>query len=67
MILYCLRLQAMLKVLEDYCRKWRFEVNVKKSKVMVCAEGEEGDHGVSRWMIDGKDMERISEHKYVGV
>src|SRR6185295_10414137 len=34
---------------------------------MVCAEGEEGDHGVSRWMFDGKDMERISEYKYVGV
>src|SRR4051812_16334427 len=28
-------LQAMLGILEEYCRKWRFEVNVGKSKVMV--------------------------------
>src|SRR6201999_2589578 len=39
-ILLCLRSQAkncrMWHLLEEYCKKWRFEVNVDKSKVMVC-------------------------------
>ena len=50
------RLQEMLRVLEEYCKKWRFEINVKKSKVMVCGwnaglQGEEGggSMGEQRW------------------
>ena len=29
-------LQEMLGGLEEYCYKWRFEVNTKKSQVMIC-------------------------------
>ena len=39
-------LQQMLNVLEEYCGEWRFEINVGKSKVMVCGRdvvGEEVD------------------------
>ena len=40
-------LQKMLEVLQSYSQKWRFEINVGKSNVMVCAaksllEGENG-------------------------
>ena len=39
-------LQGMLDVLEEYCRKWRFEINVGKSKGMVCGpERREEDEG----------------------
>lgn len=60
-------LQEMLDVLAEYCKKWRFEINVKKSKVMVCGrkgvlEGETGS-----WSFDGKEVERVRTYKYVGV
>ena len=51
-------LQRMLVTLEEYCRKWRFEV-----KVMVCGGEDEGE----RWYFEGKEMERVPVYKYVGV
>ena len=43
------KLQEMLDVMEEYCRKWRFEINVGKSKVMVVG----GDDGEGRWWYKG--------------
>ena len=56
-------LQRMLEVLEVYCKKWRFETNVGKSKVMVVGGGEEE----GEWRYGGKVMGRVAEYKYVGV
>ena len=60
-------LQKMLEVLQSYSQKWRFEINVGKSKVMVCASKSllEGENGT--WHYGGKCMERVREYKYVGV
>jgi hypothetical protein len=49
--------------LEEYARKWRFEINVGKSKVMVCGEGGEGE----KWWFGGRELERVGEYKYLGV
>lgn len=56
-------LQRMLEMLEEYCKQWRFEINVGKSKVMVVGGGEEE----GEWRYGGKEMGRVSEYKYVGV
>src|SRR5690348_14130604 len=56
----------MLIVLEEYCHKWRFEVNVKKSKVMVCGSPQIANESGS-WSFGGKLVDRVSEYKYVGV
>jgi hypothetical protein len=61
------QLQQMLTVLEEYCRKWRFEINVGKSKVMVCGSPKQREGVEGRWGFAGKEMERVSMYKYVGV
>ena len=62
------KLQNMWQLLEEYCKKWRCEVNVDKSKVMVCgtksALNTEEDFV---WKFCGKQVERVREYKYVGV
>jgi hypothetical protein len=61
------KLQEMLIVLEEYCHKWRFEVNVKKSKVMVCGSPQIIVNESGSWSFGGKLVDRVSEYKYVGV
>ena len=60
-------LQGMMDVLAEYSRKWRFEINVGKSKVMVCGPEAEPKEDEGRWEFWGKEMERVQEYKYVGV
>ena len=57
------QLQKMLEVMEGYCKKWRFEVNTKKSQVMVC--GEENEE--FEWMFNGKSLVKVDEYKYLGL
>ena len=60
-------LQDMLDVLAEYSKKWRFEINVGKSKVMVCGSKKmlKEEHG--KWMYGGEEIGRVTEYKYVGV
>jgi hypothetical protein len=58
-------LNDMLKVLEEYSRSWRFEINVDKSKVMVC--GGEKRKVTEVFVFGDKQMESVEEFKYVGV
>jgi hypothetical protein len=67
-------LREMMRVVTEYSRVWRFELSVKKTKVMVCGEarGEkvrrEGEGG---WWIGGERsggvVEEVTEFKYLGV
>ena len=54
-------LQEMLDVLEKYARKWRFEVNVKKSKVMVCGPKELREGKDAGWKFNGEEVERVAQ------
>ena len=56
-------LQEMLGGLEEYCYKWRFEVNTKKSQVMICGEGEVKNG----WWFNGKELEVVDKYKYLGL
>jgi hypothetical protein len=60
-------LQAMLGILEEYCRKWRFEVNVGKSKVMVCRPSAQVANEKVAMVFASKPMQQVNEYKYVGV
>src|ERR1700759_4513044 len=62
------KLQNMWHLLEEYCKKRRFEVDVDKSKLMVC--GTKGALNTEEdfvWKFCGKQVERVREYKYVGV
>jgi hypothetical protein len=61
------KLQDMLDVLSEYCMKWRFEVNVGKSKVMVCGKHDCTAQVVAKWFLADKEVERVRLYKYVGV
>jgi hypothetical protein len=56
-------LQAALDVLSDWCKLWRLQVNLKKSKVVL--------GGTSRMgkpiMYRGEPMEVVEEYMYLGV
>ena len=56
-------LDRMIQVCEEYARKWRFEFNVKKCKVMII----EGGVMEKSFKIEGKDVERVNFFKYLGV
>ena len=58
--------REMLGVLEEYCYKWRFEVNTKKSQVMVCG-CEEEELAQERFVFGGKELSKVEEYKYLGV
>ena len=61
------QLQLMLDVLSEYCKKWRFEINVGKSKVMVCGPSYIRENDDVVWSLCGGVLERVRVYKYVGV
>ena len=59
-------LQEMINVLEEYCKKWRFEINVGKSKVMVCGSKKQIQEEEMEWRYGQNEMGRVKKYKYVG-
>ena len=55
--------REMLCVLEEYCYKWRSEVNTKKSQVMACGSEEE-ELAQERFVFGGKELSKVEEYKY---
>ena len=58
-------LQQMLEVVQDYSRRWLFEVNVDKTKVLVFGSLAVGRHGF--WTCYGRRLEEKRSFKYLGV
>ena len=58
-------LQSMLTILHDYSKKWRFDVNVGKTKVVVFGAPEVGVSG--SWKCGEKEVEEKKVYKYLGV
>ncbi len=60
-------LQAMLDVVTVYARQWRFQLNHKKSNVVVmgtCAQKLQSASCV--WVLGGRRLELVNEYKYLG-
>jgi hypothetical protein len=52
-------LQEMLNLLSEYCRRWRFEINVGNSKVMVCGPRGLTTQVTDKWWLAGKGGEGL--------
>jgi len=60
------RLQKMLNVLEQFCKKWGLIVNLTKTKILVFRRG-----GIvkntEKWFYGGEKVECVKEYKYLGM
>jgi len=55
-------LNKLLDIVSEYARKWRFEVNISKSKYMVF--GKESKR--TKIKLNGEELERVECYKYLG-
>jgi len=53
----------LLKIVAEYARTWRFEINIQKSKYMIFGK----EHGPEVIIIDGEKLERVKSYKYLGL
>ena len=58
-------LQILLNRLGEYCRKWRMEVNIKKTKAMKFSGN--GHKCKSVFIYNGKPLENVAKYKYLGI
>ena len=58
-------LQNSLDSLQNYCEKWKLDINYKKSKVMVFSRGTQKEK--DKFTINSKTLEAVREYKYLGI
>ena len=58
-------LQDSLGGLQEYCEKWKLNINYKKSKVMVFSKGTQKEK--KEFFINDKKLEVVREYKYLGI
>ena len=59
-------LQKKLDYVSEFCTKWDLKINVNKSKVLVGSKGCKFSK-TEKWFIEGKELERVNQFKYLGV
>ena len=57
--------QALLDRLGEFCRKWRMEVNIEKTKAMKFSGN--GHKCKSTFLYNGEPLENVSKYKYLGI
>jgi hypothetical protein len=57
-------LQRMLDV-ASYAKKWRFELNAKKSQVVVFGMRQPPRH--VKWKLGENELEQVTQYKYLGI
>ena len=68
-------LQAMIDIVDNYCKEWRLSLNLGKSKVMVvapngavCAKGDQAEEAeLPEFTFRGSPVEIVDQYKYLGV
>jgi hypothetical protein len=58
-------LQRMLDVVAGYAKKWRFELNPKKSQVVVF--GTRQPPRRVKWKLGESEIEQVGQYKYLGI
>ena len=58
-------LQNSLNILDNYSKKWKIEVNMKKTKCITFSKGNRKEK--NQFLINGKLIENCNEYKYLGV
>ena len=58
-------LQILLNRLGEYCRKWRMEVNIEKTKAMKFSGN--GHKCKSVFLYNVKPLENVAKYRYLGI
>ena len=61
---------CMINALDNYCEKWRLNINIKKTKVMIPSKTERKEKTDSNaYLFDLNDnrLELVKEYKYLGL
>ena len=59
-------LQRHITALNKFCKQWKMNVNIDKTKVMVFRKGGRLRHD-EKWFLNGKVIECVKSYKYLGV
>ena len=59
-------LQKSLDALNNYCRKWKLNINYKKTKCMIFSKGSNTGKNIN-FTINSKKIEISKEFKYLGI
>jgi hypothetical protein len=59
-------LQVLIDVVDSFCRKWRMDINLKKSEAMVANENPAGAPDYA-WYCRGKKLKVVLQYKYLGI
>jgi hypothetical protein len=57
-------LQDMMNTLSEYSKKWRFELNQKKSEVVIFGTPRAKKKA---WWLAGKEVKQVLQYKYLGI
>ena len=61
-------LQKSLKVLESYCKKWKLNVNLKKTKILIfCSPAQKRLFQNVSCVFGGQVVEKVEEYTYLGL
>ena len=58
-------LQHQLNIFSGYCKEWKLQVNVAKTKVMVFSKGRLSNN--LKFTFDGMASDIVKEFKYLGI
>ena len=60
-------LQHCINTLDNYCEKWRLNINIKKTKVMILSKTERKAKTDSNAYLFDNRLELLKEYKYLGL
>lgn len=60
------RLQKIIDVISNFCKKWGLKINLDKTKIMVFRNGGPLRQN-KKWFLDGTQIEVINQYKYLGM
>ncbi len=58
-------MQNSLNKLSNYCKKWKLEINVNKSKIMIGSQKKAANE--ESFYIDTQELEQVHTYKYLGL
>lgn len=59
-------LQALLKIMENWCNQWRMSVNADKTKIMHCRRKTD-DKTEYRFLFNNVELQLTEKYRYLGV
>ena len=58
-------MEHCLGQLNEYCKKWKLEINVSKTKTMICSKSR--NLMKEEFWMNGHMLENVKEFKYFGI